>query len=207
MSRSLFVKLNEDGTISHASYTKALDLIVPDDHFAEYNQDYWVFNEVSGQLELIPDAASIKAAAEAQALADQEVAELASKKAEILQVWADAFRAAFYTNITVSFPVTQHEIQFRDDDDRMNLTNKVQGAMVYVIGGSPTESMTFTDADNVVVTMEAQEMMQAGMSILDAKDAIFYQYKAVKDSIKGAADMAELDALDLSVIGWPLEAG
>lgn len=97
---------------------------------------------------------------------------------------------AIYTDITLPFPIDEKTIQFRNDADRQNLSDKVTGAIALVVSGAGSTEMRFVCADNSVVAMTAQQFVNAGLAALASKDAIFYDYKLLKD----AADAAQTDA-------------
>jgi len=58
---NLFV--DSTGLITNSSRTLVSDIQVSEDFFEEFNSDYWRYNFETATLELIPDAAAIKAAA------------------------------------------------------------------------------------------------------------------------------------------------
>ncbi len=107
---------------------------------------------------------------------------------------------AKYSNITIAFPVDTHEIQFRNESDRMNITNKIQGATALIISGASTTSMAFTTANDVIVNMTAAEMLTCGTQMLAIKDQVFYTFKVVKDAIRATTTMAEIEAIDLALL-------
>jgi len=97
------------------------------------------------------------------------------------------------TPVTVPFPVTEHPIQFRTERDEHNLSAKVQAAQALMNLGNATAEITFRTADDVNVTMEAQELATAGLAVLAIKDSIFYQYTTIIDDAKDANTLAALD--------------
>lgn len=194
------VKIKVDNKIDYISRHEILDIEVPLDFFTEYGTDFWVFNPLSNELELVANPEEMKAIIEAETENRISIYNLEVRKQELLTLANEARAKAMYSNITMPFPVDEHEIQFRNDADRMNITNKVQGATALVISGAGTALMSFTTADDVVVQMTASEMLSAGMVMLEAKDQVFYDFKVVKDAIRNATTMAELDLVDLSLL-------
>ncbi len=100
-----------------------------------------------------------------------------------------------YTDISVPFPTDSHVIQFRNESDRGNLRDKVAGAMAHIIDGNPGAAMKYRTADNTEVDLTAQQLLGAGMAILNAKDALYYQFTALIDAARAASTLAGLDQI------------
>jgi hypothetical protein len=107
--------------------------------------------------------------------------------------------AAIYTDITLPFPVDSRTIQFRNYADRQNLSDKVTGALALALGGSGSSEIRYVCADNSIATMTASQFITAGLAALAAKDAIFYEYKALKDSADSAETDEQLNAIEAQI--------
>lgn len=110
--------------------------------------------------------------------------------------------ARLYTDITVPFPATSHTIQFRDDRDRTNLSDKVTGAVGHILGGNPGAAMKYRTANNEDIDLTAQELLTAGMGILQVKDALWREFTALIDAARAATTIADLDQVkaDLALL-------
>lgn len=121
-----------------------------------------------------------------------EAKKIEGAKSNLIAEIKKARTKAMFTDVTVPFPADEETVQFRNPTDQGNLQAKVTGAMALVIAGTPTAQMKFTVANNDEVSMEAQELMSAGMAILAEKDSVYYSYKALKDAAQAATTTEEL---------------
>lgn len=197
----LYVKVNEDGSIDYTSRQEKLDVAVEEDFFSEYSSDYWLYNFETKELELIPNAAELKAAADQSKIDAKVAAELAAKKQELIEAANKAKDKAFYSNVTIPFPVTEHELHFRNELDRSNIRDKVIGAMALAGAGGGDSPYIFSDVNGVEVQMKVSEFISCGLSIMALKDSVHYQFKGVKDAVKAANSLEELALIDLALLG------
>lgn len=87
-----------------------------------------------------------------------------------------------------------------DDASRSNITGAVVGAMIAQAAAAPF-SIGWKLADNSVATLNGPKMVQAGMAALAHVSACHANAQAIGLAIEAAADMAELDAIDIEA-GW-----
>ena len=110
-----------------------------------------------------------------------------------------------YSNVTAQFPLGPKVIQFRDERDRMNVSNYSQAAMVLVMTGTPEAPMVWRTEDNEVQSLTAQQMMTIAMALLQEKQVIQTAAWAHKDAITALVDtsnLAGLRAYDVNTL-WP----
>lgn len=135
-----------------------------------------------------------------QAEIDADVAEaIKIRKKEV-----DAIRdEKVYSDIPADFAGTPGVIQFRNEEDRMNLTNVTQGAQVSVTNGNPSQVIIYRDKANVRHSVTAAQMLSIGASALQGKQAIAVAAWDHKDAIKLLTSVSAIKAYDINT-GWPV---
>ena len=108
--------------------------------------------------------------------------------------------AKTYSNETVPFPVTEHEIKTSNEVDIRNLVSKMLAATAIIQAGGGAGDYKYTTAARVRVTMTVQQFSTAALSIMAIKDAIFYQYDDLRLLIDAATTQSELDNIESD---WP----
>lgn len=108
----------------------------------------------------------------------------------------------FYSDISATFPAGTKSVQMRDERDRANFANVVQGAMALVIAGAPTASVQFITGDNATQTLQAQQMIPIGLAVMAAKQAIIQTARTKKDEVLALTTSEAIAAYDL-MAGWP----
>lgn len=93
-----------------------------------------------------------------------------------------------YTDMEVLFPSGLATIQFRNDTDRMNLSNQASGAMAHIISGLPDTVMKYRTLDNIWQEITAAQMLQLAMEVLTTKQVIKETETFHKDALKVMAD-------------------
>lgn len=108
--------------------------------------------------------------------------------------------AKTYSNETVPFPVTEHEIKTSNEVDIRNLVSKMLAATAIIQAGGGAGDYKYTTAAKVQVTMTVQQFSTAALSIMAIKDAIFYTYEDLRVLIEAATTTTALDNI---VADWP----
>lgn len=108
--------------------------------------------------------------------------------------------AKTYSNETVAFPVTEHEIKTSNEVDIRNLVSKMLAATAIIQAGGGAGDYKYTTAAKVQVTMTVQQFSTAALSIMAIKDAIFYTYEDLRVLIEAATTTTALDNI---VADWP----
>jgi hypothetical protein len=88
-----------------------------------------------------------------------------------------------------------------NDLSRLNVSGAVLGAVVAKSASAPY-SVQWTLQDNSVVTLDADQMIEVGMAMLNHVAACHDYARMLRGMIEAATDMAELLAIDLEA-GWP----
>lgn len=80
---------------------------------------------------------------------------------------------------------------------------RINGA-VQMAGIVPPEafSISWTMADNSVVSVNAAQMTQVGLAVGQHVDACHQHYRTLRDLLEAATDLAEVEAVDIQS-GWP----
>jgi len=122
-----------------------------------------------------------------------------NRKLALLQEAKKAKSAAFYSNVTMPFPVDNKEIHFRNETDRANIGDKILKAFMQVTAGNGSASIKFTPVDRVEVTMTCLQLLTAFTDLAESKDATFYAYNGVIAQIRAATNSVELDAAEIAL--------
>ena len=122
-----------------------------------------------------------------------------NKKLTLLQEAKEAKSLAFYSNVTIPFPVDDKEIHFRNETDRANIGDKILKAFMQVTAGNGASSIKFTPVDKVEVTMTCLQLLTAFTGLAEGKDQLFYAYNDVIADIRAASDTDELDAAETAL--------
>ena len=108
--------------------------------------------------------------------------------------------AKTYSNETVPFPVTEHEIKTSNEVDIRNLVSKMLAATAIIAAGGGAGDYRYVTAAKVRVTLTVQQFSTAALAIMAIKDAIFYTYDDLRVLIDAATTQSELDAIEQN---WP----
>ena len=133
---------------------------------------------------------------------------LSSRPAENLQPRKDVLSAKCkadrdaktYSNETVPFPVTEHEIKTSNEIDIRNLVSKMLAATAIIQAGGGAGDYRYVTAAKVRVSLTVQQFSTAALAIMAIKDAIFYQYDDLRLLIDAATTQSELDNIEAD---WP----
>ena len=107
-----------------------------------------------------------------------------------------------YADVEVTFPSGPAVIQFRDDSDRMNLSNVVQAAQALIIAGTPTETLVYRTQDNVIQEVTAVQMVSLGMAVMAEKQALLNVSWGHRDNIDAMTTVVDVTDYDITT-GWP----
>lgn len=88
-----------------------------------------------------------------------------------------------------------------DPLSRSNINGAVTGALIAQMAAQPF-AVNWKLADNVIVSLDATEMIAAGMAVMAHVAACHANAQAIGTAIATAADFAALDAIDIGA-GWP----
>jgi len=135
---------------------------------------------------------------------DFDALEVEIRKAELKAVvvgrLAEAFAAGFSP---ASGPLSGHTLQVRDQDDKTNwLTSQAAYAAAIEAGAGNLKAATFRTADNETIATTFSEGHQTLLDMAAWGRMLMARSWVLKDQIAGAADMAELEAIDPAA-GWP----
>lgn len=114
------------------------------------------------------------------------------------------YRSKLYSNVDVAFPAGIKTVQLRNQDDMLVLQGRCSAALALVSNGIPNTQVVYRTADNVNQTLTAQQMVDIGLSIMNAKSSMASVAWGHKDAIRLlelAADTAGVVAYDITV-GW-----
>ena len=107
--------------------------------------------------------------------------------------------AAFYSNVTIPFPVDDKEIHFRNELDRTNIKDKWSMAKSLMDSGAPETQISFRPKDSGKVFMRADQLFSIFTTIAIEKDFLFNAYADVIFDIRAASDTDELDAAETAL--------
>lgn len=90
------------------------------------------------------------------------------------------------------------------DSDTLARSNIAGATLAATIarGANQPYSVVWTLQDNTTVTLDADAMIAVGLAVMAHVDACYSRGRVLRAAIDGAADMAELLAIDIEA-GWP----
>jgi hypothetical protein len=96
--------------------------------------------------------------------------------------------AKMYSEIEVILPYGLATIQFRNENDRTNLSNVASGATALIISGTPGATMSYRTLDNTIQSVTALQMLGIAMEVLNTKQAITNAKWDHKDALQAFVD-------------------
>lgn len=105
--------------------------------------------------------------------------------------------------ISSNFAISNGEkvIQFRNDNDRTNLSNVGTAALALIVGGNPTQLMEWRTLDNVTQLVPAVQMVQISNGVLAVKQQIVSKAWEHKDTLRSMTITNDVVAYDITA-GW-----
>lgn len=113
----------------------------------------------------------------------------------------DLRKTHLYSDVTVDFPSGSNVIQFRDDSDRMNLSDVSAGAMSLIVSGAPDTIMAYRTKDDKVQEVPASTMLAIAGEVLGQKQRIVSNSWKHKDAVRALTDMQDILDYDITT-GW-----
>lgn len=138
-------------------------------------------------------------------LTPEEIAALPPEPAPTLEeakarLW-ESVKAVRDRHIDAGVPVPGIGTFDSDLVSRTNISGSVTGAMIAQANSLPF-SVSWKLADNSIVTLNAGQMIAAGMAVLEHVAACHAIAQVLGLAIQAAEDHAALDAIDMEA-GWP----
>lgn len=123
-----------------------------------------------------------------------------ARRAEIYAKRDEIFGAGF---TVPSGPMQGAVLQVRDNEDRTNwLTSQASYSTAVAMGHGDVVNASFRCADNTTHIVSYREGLQTLLAMAAWGAAVMARSWELKDAIAAAADLAELDAIDIGT-GWP----
>jgi hypothetical protein len=97
-------------------------------------------------------------------------------------------KSKMYSDIDVILPSGLATIQFRNENDRTNLSNVASGATALIISGTPGATMSYRTLDNTIQSVTALQMLGIAMEVLNTKQAITNAKWDHKDALQAFVD-------------------
>jgi hypothetical protein len=107
----------------------------------------------------------------------------------------------FYSDVEVIVDDTIQIIQFRNDEDRINLTNVAQVASLKIANNDPEALITFRVKSNENLLFTASEFAEIATCIFDQKQAIRNIFWSYKDQIN-QLDFDTVDSFNINELDW-----
>lgn len=104
-----------------------------------------------------------------------------------------------YTDIEVMFPDGPKVVQFRNDQDRLNLSNVTQAAIALVVSGDMNCAMNYRTLDNITQEVTSQQMIQIGTYILGQKQNLVNMAWSHKDNLRLLTTVQEVVDYDITI--------
>lgn len=104
----------------------------------------------------------------------------------------------FWSNVVYG----QTSVQFRDSEDRDNITNLAQKADRLVRDNTPTVTVPLILEDDSIAQIEAGDFVTLSDSIMSLKAGTRVFARVLKNRVRDAANQTALHAIDIDQ-GWP----
>lgn len=132
--------------------------------------------------------------------ADLLINRKAARKVEVAAKVVEVFNAGFTVPIG---PLSGVTLQTRTIEDRTNwLTSQASYSAAVAMGMGDVVNASFRCADNTTHVISYRDGLQTLLAIAAWGSAIMARSWDLKDAITAAADLVELDAIDVEA-GWP----
>lgn len=124
----------------------------------------------------------------------------AARRVEVSAKVVETFNGGF---VVPAGPMQGAVLQVRDNEDRTNwLTSQASYSTAVAMGHGDVVNASFRCADNTTHIVSYREGLQTLLAMAAWGAAVMARSWELKDAIAAAADLAELDAIDIGT-GWP----
>jgi hypothetical protein len=136
------------------------------------------------------------------ALPQSEIDEnIAEAKAELKEQVMEKLYEEMFTNVTANFPNGPALVQFRDVQDRANLSDAAQTAQALLAAGS-TENIDYRTEDNAIQSISLNDMITIAVQVSAQKQAVLKASWLHKDNIDALVTAEEIHNYDINA-NWP----